>query len=367
MDQCLPSAGSFTLRVMGMKHCTALTFRRSSAFIGGKSFSRIKGKRMRNFKVVIAATALASSPCLVFAQADYPNRPVRLIVASSPGGGTDVQARMFAQKMSESLKQPFTVDNRPGAGDTIGTGLAAKSAPDGYTLLVVSPSFTMAPALYPKFPHDPLRDVAPISLVVSSPLLLLVHPSLPVKSVKDLIALARAKPGAMDIGVGPSGTFTHLAASSFASAANIKVTLIPYQDVAQRYGNAIAGHTHMIFAPVVGALPYSKSGRLRALAVTGAQRSSVLPELPTLSEAGVAGYDVTTWYGWVAPAGTPAAIVNKLSAELVKAVKSPDIVKRLADDGGEAVGSTPEQFRQIIATEIPRWQKAAKDAGLRAE
>ena len=282
---------------------------------------------MRNFRIVIAATALASLPCPVFAQGatDYPNRPVRLIVASSAGGGTDVQARMFAQKMSESLKQQFTVDNRPGAGDTIGTGLAAKAVPDGYTLLVVSPSFTMAPALYPKFPHHPLKDFEPISLVVSAPLLLLVHPSLPAKSIKELIALAKKTPGGFDIGVGPSGTFTHLAASSFATAAGIKATLIPYQDVGQRYANAIAGHTQMIFAPVVAAQPYVSSARLRALGVSGTRRSSALPELPTLAEAGVSGYDVTTWYGCVAPAGTPAPIINRLNAELVKAVKSPDV------------------------------------------
>jgi len=324
---------------------------------------------MNNSIALHIAIGLALQTHAAFAQnaADYPNRSVRVIVASSPGGGTDLQARMFAQKLSDSMKQQFVIDNRPGAGDTIGTGLAVKSPADGYTLLVVSPSFTMAPALYPKFPADPTKDLTPISLVVSSPLLLLAHPSLPAKSIQELVALAKTTPGAMDIGVGPSGTFTHLAAASFAAAAGIKVTLVPFQDVGQRYGNAIAGHTHMLFAPVNAALPYLKAGRLRALAVTGSRRSSALPGLNTIAESGVAGYDVTTWYGWVAPAGTPAAIVAKLNAELVKAVKLPDIARRLLEDGGEPVGSTAEQFAQIIASEIPRWRKATRDAGIRVD
>jgi tripartite-type tricarboxylate transporter receptor subunit TctC len=323
----------------------------------------------RHLPRLVAATGIALFPYLACAQgaADYPNKPVRVIVSSSAGGGSDIQARMLAQKLSESTKQQFQVDNRPGAGDTIGTGLAAKAAPDGYTLLLTSPSFTIAPAMYPKFPVDPLRDFAAISLVASAPMILLVHPSLPVKSVKEVIALAKSTPATINIGTGPAGTSTHLVAAAFASAANIKVTLVPYQEVSQRYGNAIAGHTQMIFAPVPGAQPFLKSGRLRPLAVTSAKRSSVLPDLPTVAEGGVRDYEASVWYGLVAPAGTPINVINKLHAEIVKAIKSPDVIKRFADEGADAIGSTPEQFEQFIAAEVSRWRKAIKDAGVQVQ
>ncbi len=325
---------------------------------------------MGYFQIVILIAATITLPLrFPFAQGvtDYPTKPVRVILASAPGTAVDVVGRLVAGKLSENLKRQFVVDNRPGAGGTIGMGLAAKSAPDGYTLLSVAPVFTFGPALRPDLPYDPVKDFVPIALVAKAPYLLVVHPSLPVKSAKELIALAKSKPGALDVGVGSSGSFTHLATAYFAFTAKIKVTIIPYKGSGQVMVDAIAGQIHMFFGSVLIALSHVKSGRLRALAVSSAERSSVLPELPTLSESGVRGYDVTFWNGWVAPAGTPAAIVSKLSAELGKAVKSPDVAKNLAEDGGEPVGSTPEQFEQLIATEVPRWRKVVRDSGMRVE
>ncbi len=323
---------------------------------------------MRHFLILVVATATTAFPTrFSFAQgaANYPTRPVRVIVAVAPGGGTDLLARMLSQKLSETLKRQFVVENRAGGGNAIGYGFVAESAPDGYTLLAATPSLTFGPALRPDFP-DPIKGFAPISLVASFPFMLLMHPSLPVKSVKELIALARAKPGALDWGVS-SGSFSHLVAAYFVSAADIKVTFIPYKGTGQVLIDAIAGRVQAFFGNVLSYLPQVKSGRLRALAVSSAERSSALPELPTISESGVRGYDVSGWHGWVAPAGTPTAIVSKLSAEFAKAVRSPDVAKTLVRDGGNPIGSTPDQFRQLIAAEVPRWRKVVKDSRMRVE
>ena len=324
---------------------------------------------MGHFKLSVAVSMIALLPCSVFAQnaSDYPSRTVRVVVASSPGGGSDFQARLFAQKLSESMKQQFVVDDRPGAGDTIGTNLVVKAAPDGYTLLVATASLTMAPAVYPQFPVDPTKDLAPISLVDAAPLLLLVHPSVPAKSARELIALAKAKPGQLMIAVGPGGTFTHLTGVLFGASASIDLAVIPYANVGQRYSDTIAGQTHIVFMAGPVALPYMQAGRLRALGLSSAKRASAFPDLPTLAEAGATGYDITNWYGWLAPGGTPAAIVAKLNAELVKAVRTPDVLSKLAADGVEPVGGTPAQFTQLINAEIPRWKKAVAVGNVHVE
>jgi tripartite-type tricarboxylate transporter receptor subunit TctC len=319
-------------------------------------------------KCILLVCLAGLAPVLTHAQGDaYPAKPVRLVIGLAPGGATDIQARLFAQKLSESMGRTFVVENRAGAGGTIAYAQVAKSPPDGYTLMGISSGYTITPSIYSKLPYDPLKDFTPISLVVQAPFLLLVHPSLPVKSVKDLLALARAKPGVLDAASAGQGSSTHMAFELFRTMANAKITHIPYKGTGPALVDAVAGQIHMLFGNVLSSLVHAKSGRLRALAVTTPARSKVLPELPTINESGVPGYENSTWFGVIAPAGTPAAIVGKLNAELVKASQSPEIVERIAPDGGEAVGSTPDQFGRHIATEIARWRKVVKDAGIKME
>jgi tripartite-type tricarboxylate transporter receptor subunit TctC len=295
----------------------------------------------------------------------YPAKPVRVIVGLAPGGATDIQTRLFAQKLSESLGRSFVVENRSGAGGTVAYAQVAKSPPDGYTLLGVAGGYTITPFVYPKLTYDPVRDFAPISLVAQAPFLLLTHPSLPVKSVKDLLALARAKPGALDCASAGYGTSTHMAFELFKALSGAKITHIPYKGTGQSLVDGMSGQVHMLFGNVLSSLPHARAGKLRALAVTTAKRSTVLPDLPTIAEAGVPGYENSTWHGWLAPAGTPSAVLIRLNAELVKASRSPDVVERLAPDGGEPVGSTAEQFARFIDQDMARWGKLVKETGIR--
>jgi len=319
-------------------------------------------------KCILLVCLAGLAPVLAHAQGDtYPAKPVRLVIGLAPGGATDIQARLFAQKLSESTGRIFIVENRAGAGGTIAYAQVAKSPPDGYTLMGISSGYTITPSIYSKLPYDPLKDFTPISLVVQAPFLLLVHPSLPVKSVKDLLALARAKPGVLDAASAGQGSSTHMAFELFRTMANVKITHIPYKGTGPALVDAVAGQVHMLFGNVLSSLVHAKSGRLRALAVTTPARSKVLPDLPTINESGVPGYENSTWFGVIAPAGTPPAIVGRLNAELVKASQSPEIVERIAPDGGEPVGSTPDQFGRHIATEIARWRKVVKDAGIKME
>ena len=326
------------------------------------------GSQIKNFQPLWVIAAL--SPCAVFAQgtADtYPARPVRVVIGLAPGGGTDIQARLFAQKLSENFGRPFVVENRTGAGGTVAYAQVAKSPPDGYTLMGVTSGFTITPSIYEKLPYDPVKDFAPISLVVQAPFLLLTHPALPVKTVKDLLALARAKPGTLDCATAGYGSSTHMAFELFRVTAGVRITAIPYKGTGPALIDGMAGQVHMLFGNVLSSLSHVKSGKLRALAVTTAKRSAVLPDLPAIAEAGVPGYENSTWFGMLAPAGTPAAVVNRLNAELVKSARSPDIVERLAPDGGEPVGYTPEQFARHLVAEIARWRKLVKAAGIRLE
>lgn len=319
------------------------------------------------------ATALAAaallSPFAVSAQSpdSYPARPVRILVGLAPGGGTDIQARLFAQKLTENVGRPFVVENRTGAGGTIAYAQAAKAPPDGYTLLAVASGFSISPAIYSKLPYDAQKDLAPISLVVQAPLLLLSHPSLPVKSAKELLSMARSKPGVLDFGSAGHGTSTGMALEMFRTMANVKVTHVPYKGTGQALIETISGQVHAIFGNPLSSFQHVKAGRLRALGVTTAQRSKVFPELPTIAESGVPGYDDATWFGVLAPAGTPTAIISKVNAELLKTLQSRDVLDRLAPDGGEPVGSTPEQFRNHLAREIARWRKVVKDAGIKMQ
>jgi tripartite-type tricarboxylate transporter receptor subunit TctC len=317
----------------------------------------------------LIAAAVALFPCAAFAQGaeSYPVKPVRLVVGLAPGGGTDIQARLFAQKLSENLGRSFVVENRTGAGGTVAYAQVAKSPPDGYTLLGATSGYTITPAIHEKLPYDPLKDLTPISLVSQAPFLLLVHPSMPVKTVKELLAIAKAKPGTLDCASAGYGSSTHMAFELFKALSGARITHVPYKGTGQALIDAMSGQVHMLFGNVLSTMSSVKSAKLKALAVTTAQRSKVLPELPTVSESGVPGYENATWFGVFTPAGTPPAVVKRLHAELVKAARAPEVLDRLAPDGGEAVGNTPEQFAQHVSTEIARWRKVAKTAGIKAE
>src|SRR5688572_21035263 len=273
----------------------------------------------RTGAAVMLAAALV--PAAALAQDAYPARPVRVVVGLAPGGATDIQTRLFAQKLSESFNRSFVVENRTGAGGTVAYAQVAKSPPDGYTLLGVAGGYTITPAVYSKLSYDPVRDLAPISLVVQAPFLLLTHPSLPVTTVKDLLALARAKPGMLDCASAGHGTSTHMTFELFRTLTGVKITHVPYKGTGQALIDAMAGQVNMLFGNVLSSLTHVRAGRLRTLGVTTAKRSTVLPDLPTIAESGVAGFENSTWHGWLAPAGTPQAILNRLNAELVKSTR----------------------------------------------
>lgn len=318
-------------------------------------------------RLAVASLACCANGAYAQSATEYPVKPVRVIVAQAPGGGTDIQTRLFAQKLSESFGRVFVVENRTGSGSLVAFRTVAGAQPDGYTLLGSSGGLTIAPAVYPNAGFDPLKDLAPISLVVQSPFLLLVHPSLPVRHVGELVALAKARPGMLAYGSAGHGSSTHLAFALFTTLAHVDITHVPYKGTGPALIDAIAGQVQMLCGNVLSSLQYAKSGRLRALAVTTKKRSPAVPALPTLAEAGVQGYEASTWHAWFAPPGTPAPIIDKLSGELGKSARSPDIVARLAPDGAEPVGSSPEQLRQFIASDIARWRKVVTAAGIRLQ
>jgi tripartite-type tricarboxylate transporter receptor subunit TctC len=316
------------------------------------------------FAVVALLPGIAAAQS---AAGDYPARAVRVVVGLAPGGATDIQARLFAQKLTEAMGRSFVVENRTGAGGTIAYAQFAKAAPDGYTLLAVASGFSISPAIYTKLAYDPIEDFAPISLAAQAPLLLLSHPTVPVRSVKDLLALGRAQPGVLDFGSAGHGTSTGMALEMFRTMARLKVTHVPYKGTGQALIDTMAGQVHAMFANPLSSMPHVKRGRLRALGVTTAKRSKVLPDLPTVAESGVPGYETSTWFGMFAPAGTPAAIVGRLNAELVRICHQPEVIERLAPDGGEPVGSTAEAFAEHLAREIARWRKVVQDAGIKTQ
>ena len=315
----------------------------------------------------ISVVTMSSTPVRAQLPADFPARPVRVIVAQAAGGATDLQARLFSTKLSENLGRQFLVENREGAGNTIGFGYVAKQAPDGYTLLAVTPSFTFSPALYKDLDYDPVKDFAPISIATRAPYLLVAYPGVPVKSVQELITYVKSRPGKLNFGVGGAGSFTHLAAVWMADLAKIDVDYIPYKGTGPVLVDLMAGRVDVTFASPLTTLPHIKSGKMRALATSMGRRSTVLPDLPTIAEAGLAGYDLNTWHGWSAPARTPPPILNKVALELAKVVKSPQIAKQLATDGGEPVGSSPEEFRQLIASEVERWRRLVVNSRITVE
>ncbi len=317
---------------------------------------------------VVASAGLAFTAISgAHAQDAWPSKPVRILVGLAPGGGTDIQARLFSQKLSEDLGRPFLVENRPGAGEVIAIQATIAAAPDGHTVLATTPSLTVGPAFYDKPLFDPVKDLAPVSLVTKAPYLLVVPGSSPSKTVKDLIAFAKSSPSALNFGTSGAGTPIQLGAAWIASVIGTPVTVINYKGTGPVLTALLANEIHVSFANPISALTHVKSGKLKALAVTSLERSKVFPDLPSVSESGVTGLDVTTWHGWLVPRATPPAVIGRMNAALVKMIQSRDIADRLLAEGGEPVGSTPELLGQVIATELPRWRKLVRDAGLKLE
>jgi len=322
----------------------------------------------RRAALSLAATLAILAPHAAAAADAYPAKPVRFVVAFPPGGGTDIIARSIAQKLTERIAQQVVVDNRPGAGGNIGTDIVAKSAPDGYTMLMGSAGpLAINASLFGKMPFDPIKDLAPVTLAASTPNVLVVHPSLRAATVKELIALAKARPGEINFASSGHGTPAHLAGELFNSMAGVKMVHVPYKGAAPALADLLGGQVQLMFSTMPPALPHVKDGKLRALAVTSAKRSPAAPDLPTLDEIALPGFEANTWHGVVVPAGTPATIVARLNREIVAILHLPEVVERLSCQGAEPVGSTPEEFAAYIRSETLKWAKVVRDSGAKAE
>ena len=315
----------------------------------------------------IAAAALAALAAPLAAGQDYPARPIRVVIGFSAGSGVDVSARLITQKLNESWKQPVVADNRPGAGGTIAGGIVASANPDGYTLICISASHVIAPSLYLKLPYDTLKDFAGITTTVSLPNVLAVGPALGVKSVKDLVALAKAKPGQLLFSSGGVGSGTHFAAELFKSLAAIDVGHVPFKGIPEALTDAMTGRVQFTFSPVSSVLPLAKAGKVVALAVAPAKRVAVLPDVPTVAEAGIPGYKWDTWFGLLAPAKTPRAIVKKLNQEVNRILVLPDVRERWNAMGAEPIPVAPEEFDRYLADQVALIAKLAKAANIKAE
>ena len=313
--------------------------------------------------IAIAAALL----CAPGAWCAYPDKPVRMLVPFAPGGGSDIVARLLAQKTGVLWNQSVVVDNRGGGGGVAGTNAVAKSAPDGYTLLLTSISIAYAPALYGSLPYDTERELAPCVLLVVQPSILGVHPALPVKSVAELIALAKTKPGEIRYSSGGGGSAPHLAAEIFRSTAGIQLTHVPYKGGGAIVTAVLSGEVQMLFAGVASLMPHIKAGRLRALAVTGTTRSKATPDLPSIAEAGVPGAEFDGWYGLLLPAATPRDIVARINADYNKVLAAADVQERLLASGFEPLGGTPQKFADYLRSETRKWTKVVRDANIRIE
>ncbi|HWP90380.1 MAG TPA: tripartite tricarboxylate transporter substrate binding protein, partial [Burkholderiales bacterium] len=301
------------------------------------------------------------------AQNAYPAKPIRIISIFAPGGGNDVICRLVAQQLTERLKQQVIVENRVGANGIVGSEAAARSAPDGYTFTLIPSGHTVNASMYKKLPFDSIRDFTPITLVGSGPLVLAVHPSLPAKNVKELIALAKARPGQLTYvssGVGASG---HLAGALFDSMTGTQMVHVPYKGMSLAVSDLMGGQVSMTFGTSLSVIPHVRTGRLRALATTGAQRSPALPDLPTVAESGLPGYEASLWYGFVGPARMPPEIVQRLNTEIAAILALPDTREKLASQGVDARSTTPEEFARILTADVARWAKVVQKLGLQAE
>jgi tripartite-type tricarboxylate transporter receptor subunit TctC len=319
------------------------------------------------FRAMLLALALLL-PGPLAAQTDaYPSRPIRIVVAFTAGGTTDIIARLVGKKMTDAWGQPVLIDNRPGAGGNLGSNIVAKAPPDGYTLLIgsVGPLAVNA-TLYPNMPYDNLKDFAPICLVAEVPNMLIVHPSVPVHSVQDLIDLARAKPGTLNYGSTGNGTTGHLSGELLNEQAKIDLVHIPYRG-ATAVTDLLGGQIQLMFATIPSVIQHVRAGSLRAIAVTSSRRSAALPDIPTVAESGYPGFEASSWYGFVAPAGTPDPIIRKLHALIAGIVSTPDINDQLSSQGADPVGNTPEEFAQYMQRETEKWSKVVKASGIRLD
>jgi tripartite-type tricarboxylate transporter receptor subunit TctC len=301
------------------------------------------------------------------AQGQYPSRPIRLIVPFPPGGSNDIVARMVATQLGERLGQQVVVDNRGGAGGVLGTDLAAKSPPDGHTLLLISVAYAFGPTLYKNLPYDPERAFAPVGILGSGAAALTVHPSVPVNTVQELIALAKAKPGALNYASAGVGSLQHLACALFMIQAGIDVVHVPYKGGGPAMADVIAGQAQIVMPSLIQVVPHIKSGRLRVLGTSGTRRSAVLPDVPTISESGVPGYEAHNWWGILAPAGTPAPVIGKLHKDLTSVLSSRETEKRFETEGAEVVRMTPAEFGRFISAELVKWSRVAREVGIKAE
>jgi tripartite-type tricarboxylate transporter receptor subunit TctC len=309
--------------------------------------------------LLVTSTAVAQT---------WPTKPVRMIIPFPPGGTTDITARIAAQKLSEALGQQVVPDNRPGAAGNIGTEHVAKSAPDGYVLVTAPGStLTIHPSLYAKLGFDPLKDFAPVTILAAVPNALVVHPSLPARSVKELIALARSRPDQLNYASTGAGQSTHLSMELFKTVAGVKIVHVPYKGSAPAVTDLLGGHVSLMFDNMPSALPHVKAGKIRALAVSTLKRSPVAPEIPTVAESGLPGFEVSVWFGVLAPAGTPREIVGRLNAILVKALHSADVRERLSTQGAEAIGNSPDEFTAQMKRDLVKWAKVVKDAKIKLD
>lgn len=311
---------------------------------------------------LLATCTLSSMFSTPFAA--YPERPVRLVVPFPPGGAADIVGRILAQKLTEDFAQQVLTDNRAGGAQTIATDIVAKSSPDGYTLLLASVTHGINPGLLPKLPYDSMRDFSPISLIAESPLVFVVHPSLPARSTKELIALARAKPGQLNYASSGNGSGGHLAMELFRNMTNINMVHVPYKGAALALIDVISGQAQLMLTSPLAAVPHVKSGKLRLLGVSGRARSSAMPDVPTIAEAGVRGYEATLWYAVLAPAGTPREVITRLNAAIRKALGARELRERFSSYGVDPTGSSPEEAAAHIRGEIEKWRKVIKTAGI---
>ncbi|MCA3103050.1 MAG: tripartite tricarboxylate transporter substrate binding protein [Rhodocyclaceae bacterium] len=315
---------------------------------------------------VLALVLVLVPPPPALAQA-FPAKPIRMVVPFAPGGPVDMIARVVSSRLTESFGQTVVVDNRAGGGSTIGTELVVRSPGDGYTVLLTSSSIAINPSIYPQITFDPVRDLAPVTWVAASPLVLVVHPSLPVKSVSDLIRLARKRNGELVYASSGSGSAPHLAGELFASMVGVKLVHVPYKGAGPATGDLLAGHVQVMFNNMLNAVPNVQSGKLRALGVTSAQRSPALPDVPAIAEAGVPGYEATTWYAYFAPGGTPRALADRHHREMAAVLKQREVQGRLSAQGVDPVGAGPDELARHLDIEIRKWAKVVKASGARAE